>query len=94
MFISLFITNSLKLFFISSSSLSDGMTLTHRVVGVVETSDGYKFRTKGDNNSVADSSLVDSTKIIGKVAFKIPQLGRIQFLLQSKGGLLFALLIS
>lgn len=79
--------------FISTSSLSEGTTITHRVVGVVETEGGRKFRTKGDYNLVADSSLVDEQHLIGKVLFKIPQLGRVQFMLQSKGGWLFALLI-
>jgi signal peptidase I len=79
--------------FVSTSSLTDGMTITHRVVGIIETADGLKFKTKGDNNLVPDSALADASHVIGKVAFKIPQLGRIQFLLQSKGGWLFALLI-
>jgi signal peptidase I len=79
--------------FISTSSLTDGMTITHRVVGIVETADGLKFKTKGDNNLVPDSALADASKVLGRVAFKLPQLGRVQFLLQSKGGLLFALLI-
>lgn len=79
--------------FISTSSLNDGLTITHRVTGIIETEDGVKLRTKGDNNIVPDGSLVDSSHIIGKVIFKLPQLGRVQFLLQSKGGWLFALLI-
>ena len=79
--------------FISTSSLSEGATITHRVVDIIETDSGRKFRTKGDNNLVADTSLVDESHLIGKVLFKIPALGRVQFLLQSKGGLLFALLI-
>lgn len=79
--------------FISTSSLSEGMTITHRVTAIVETEKGLQFRTKGDNNITPDSSLVDEAHILGKVAFKLPQLGRVQFLLQSKGGWLFALLI-
>lgn len=79
--------------FISTSSLSEGMTITHRVTAIVETENGIEFRTKGDNNITPDSSLVDQAHILGKVAFKLPQLGRVQFLLQSKGGWLFALLI-
>lgn len=79
--------------FTSTSSLTDGMTLTHRVVSIIETEDGLKFRTKGDNNITPDPSLVDGYHILGRVVFKLPQLGRVQFLLQSKGGWLFALLI-
>lgn len=69
------------------------MTITHRIVGIIETDKGVKLRTRGDGNIAPDPSLVDSTHILGKVAFKLPQLGRVQFLLQSKGGWLFALLI-
>lgn len=79
--------------FISTSSLGEGLTITHRVKEIIKTEDGVKFRTKGDNNVSSDASLVSSENIIGKVLFKIPQLGRIQFLLQSKGGWLFVLLI-
>ena len=79
--------------FISTSSLSEGMTITHRVINIVETENGRKFRVQGDNNSTPDTSLVDESNILGKVIFKLPQVGRIQFLLQSKGGWLFALLI-
>lgn len=79
--------------FISTSTLSDGMTITHRVIGIIDTENGRKFRVKGDNNSTPDSSLVDAKNVLGKVMFKLPQIGRVQFLLQSKGGWLFALLI-
>ena len=79
--------------FSSTGSLTDGMTITHRIVGIIETDKGVKLRTKGDGNIAPDPSLVDSTHILGKVAFKLPQLGRVQFLLQSKGGWLLALLI-
>lgn len=79
--------------FISSSTLSEGMTVTHRVIGIVETESGLKFRVQGDNNSTPDSSLVDYRNILGKVVFKIPQLGRLQFLIQTRGGWLFVLLI-
>ena len=79
--------------FISTSTLSEGATVTHRIKNVVKTENGYKFRTQGDNNPVADSSLVDSENILGKVIFKSPQVGRLQFLLQTKGGWLIVLLI-
>lgn len=79
--------------FVSNSSLGDGLTITHRVKTVLATENGIKFRTQGDNNPIPDSSLVNEENVLGKVAFKIPWIGHIQFLLQSKGGWLFALLI-
>ena len=53
--------------FISTSTLSEGMTITHRVINVVETENGRKFRVQGDNNSTPDTSLVDESNILGKV---------------------------
>lgn len=79
--------------FISTSSISNGMTITHRIVDIIETEEGTKYKTKGDNNLTADYSLVTQDKVIGKVKFRIPQLGRVQFFLSSKGGWLIIILI-
>ena len=79
--------------FISNSSFGDGLTVTHRVKSIIKTDNDIKFRTKGDNNSTTDPSLVSSSNVLGKVVLVIPWLGHIQFLLQSKGGWIFALLI-
>lgn len=79
--------------FISTSSLGEGLTVTHRVKSVIKTDDDIKFRTQGDNNPIPDSSLASSSNVLGKVVLRIPWVGHIQFLLQSKGGWLFALLI-
>ena len=79
--------------FISSGYLNEGMTVTHRIVDVINDEDGLKFRTKGDNNLVPDSALVEPGNVIGKTLFKIPQLGRVQSLLATKGGWLFLVLL-
>ena len=79
--------------FISTGVLSEGMTVTHRVIDIVETDSGIKFRTKGDNNIAPDSALADGDKVLSKVLFKIPQLGRVQFLLSSKSGWLFLIML-
>ena len=79
--------------FISSSTLGEGLTITHRVKSVIKTEDDVKFRTQGDNNPIPDSALVTSNNLLGKVVFIIPLLGHIQFLLQSTTGWLFCLLI-
>ena len=87
------INNGDVITFVSTSTLGEGLTVTHRVVDIVKTEDDIKFRTKGDNNPIADSSLASSKNVMGKVLFKIPWVGHIQFFLQSKGGWLFALLV-
>jgi signal peptidase I len=70
------------------------ISVTHRVVEIVVDENGvYKFSTKGDNNFVKDPSTITFDHITGKVIFKIPQLGRVQFFLASKAGWLIAVVI-
>lgn len=79
--------------FVSTSSISNGMTITHRIVDVIDSPEGPKYKTKGDANLTPDYALVTKDKVMGKVKLRIPQLGRIQFFLSSKGGWLFIILI-
>ncbi|MBQ3021264.1 MAG: signal peptidase I [Bacilli bacterium] len=80
--------------FISQSNISKGLTVTHRVVQIIENEDGTKsFITKGDNNTKTDQAPVNINDIIGKVLFKIPQLGRVQFLLAEKFGWIIIILL-
>ncbi len=80
--------------FISTSLLTPGMTITHRVKAITTDSSGQVcYVTKGDYNSVEDDSCAKFNNILGKVMFKIPQIGRVQKLLASKAGwLLFIML--
>lgn len=80
--------------FISQSNVSKGLTVTHRVVDVIKNADGTKsYITKGDNNLKPDSAPVNYKDVLGKVLFKIPQLGRVQFLLANKFGWLLVILL-
>ena len=80
--------------FISSSSISRGLLVTHRIINVVNASNGeLAFQTKGDNNLTADSSVAMASSLIGKVVFKIPQLGRIQFFIAQKSGWLIVVVL-
>lgn len=80
--------------FISTSSISSNKTVTHRVIDIVVDENGnYQYKTKGDNNISPDSAYAEYNNIIGKVLFKIPQLGRIQFFLANQGGWLVAVVI-
>ena len=60
--------------FSSTSTISDGMTVTHRIVEITEQDGQLAFKTKGDNNTSADNSLVPATNVFGKTIMKIPQL--------------------
>lgn len=81
--------------FIAPDSRYGGISITHRILDKYydESLGSYTYRTKGDNNNVADSALVPNDNILGKVILKIPKLGYIQDLLSSKGGLIFVVLI-
>lgn len=71
-----------------------GGTITHRVIAVSKDADGnYHYRTKGDYNLVDDGVDVDFNSIVGKVALRIPQLGRAQAFLATKAGWLICVLV-
>ena len=73
--------------FYSDEPQVGGGTITHRVISIVKDENGaYSYQTKGDHNLIEDDSLVPFNKIVGKVALKIPQLGRVQFFLASSMG--------
>ena len=46
----------------------------------------YYYRTKGDNNSTADSALVKDSNVIGRVVFRIPKAGYLQQFLVTRTG--------
>ena len=50
---------------------------THRVVEVIEESEGIKFQTKGDANDVLDPILINGNLLVGKVVFNIPYIGKL-----------------
>lgn len=80
--------------FISTSSISSNKVVTHRVIDIIIDENGnYQYKTKGDNNISPDSAYAEYNNIIGKVLFKIPQLGRVQFFLANQGGWLIVVVI-
>ena len=79
--------------FISSSNLTTNMTITHRVIEVVKDGENYSYKTQGDANLIPDNANAKFENVLGKVIFKIPQLGRIQDFLGQKGGWLVVIVI-
>ncbi len=81
--------------FIAPDSRYGGISITHRIIDKYydESLGTYSYRTQGDNNNVADASLVPNNNVLGKVILKIPKLGYIQDLLSSKGGMIIVILI-
>lgn len=79
--------------FISTSSISKGMTITHRVIEVIETDKGVTYRTKGDNNLSPDTAPAEYSNVIGKVILRVPQLGRVQSFIGTQSGWLIIIVI-
>ncbi len=74
--------------------LTDTMTATHRIVEIVPDDDDpaiIRFRTKGDNNKIIDTSLVDKDDVVGKAVFCIPFLGYLAAFIQQPPGLYVAI---
>ncbi len=65
--------------FFSTEYDSKGMVVTHRIISKNKKNMKTSiYKTKGDNNSIADKDTVVTEKIYGKVMFIIPKLGYIQ----------------
>ena len=80
--------------FISSSPVSNGITVTHRVIDIVKSSEEGElaYRTKGDNNFSPDASFVKEDDVIGKVSFVIPKIGYVQNFLSKNIGMVFVVI--
>ena len=79
--------------FTSTSPLTKGMVITHRVVNIAQDASGYSYQTKGDNNLSPDASYVPFANVHGKVLLRIPKLGYLQSFLATKGGWLIVVVI-
>ena len=79
--------------FVSTSSLTKGMTITHRVYDIKQENGEYVYYTKGDDNLSHDALPAPYSNVLGKVLFHIPQLGRIQSFLSTKGGWLIVVVV-
>ena len=60
------------------SDLNGGINITHRIKESYIVNGKYSYKTKGDNNSVADSEIVKGERVLGKVILKIPKVGYFQ----------------
>ena len=64
--------------------LEGGAVVTHRVVE--NDRQNKQLRTKGDNNNIEDAAPVGYSNVIGRVAFGIPEAGKIFLRLNTRGG--------
>ena len=62
--------------------------ISHRIIDIIKINDTIKFRTKGDNNEIADPNLVESGQVYGKMVFTIKKVGNIITYIQNIRGFL------
>ena len=81
--------------FASSDERFYGTVITHRIKKKYYDSKKkkYTYVSKGDNNNIEDSALVEQDRIYGKVILKIPKLGYLQIFLASQGGWILVILL-
>ena len=80
--------------FKSSEERYKGLIITHRVVGTQSISSGnLVYRTKGDNNRIEDSAVVDFKNIYGKVIIKFPKLGYLKDFISKPIGFIMLIII-
>ena len=81
--------------FASSDERFYGTVITHRIKKKYydSTTKKYTYVSKGDNNNIEDSALVEQDRIYGKVILKIPKLGYLQIFLASQGGWILVILL-
>lgn len=56
---------------------NNSTVIVHRVINQMEIDGKIMYQTKGDNNNIPDTELVDFSKIEGVYCFKIPYIGNI-----------------
>lgn len=80
--------------FSSNDVYFNGLTVTHRIVGKKLDVDGnYIYRTKGDNNSLEDTALVNLNSIYGKVVLRVPKIGYIHGFVSTPLGFVLSIII-
>ncbi|MGH4122967.1 MAG: signal peptidase I [Clostridium sp.] len=62
----------------------DNIYIFHRIIEIKEDEKQLKYKTKGDNNSGADSDLVSIGDVKGKVIYVIPKIGWPTLIFKSK----------
>lgn len=61
-------------------------TISHRIIDIKKENGIIKYKTKGDNNEIPDSDLVEAGQIYGKVQFSIKKIGKAVSYIQNARG--------
>lgn len=79
--------------YLATDSYYSGKVITHRIIGIEDVNGELFFRTKGDNNNVADGVLVNEDNVYGKVLFRIPFLGYVRQFLSTYFGWILCIVL-
>lgn len=79
--------------FLSNDTQLNGKVVSHRIIDVVDNSNGRMFITKGDANEDRDDAAAVPDNVIGRVIFHIPYLGYLLNFMKTKNGFFFILLL-
>ena len=72
----------------------DERTISHRIVDITKINNTIKFETKGDNNEISDSDLVESGQVYGKVLFRVKRIGKaISYIQNARGFINIAIFV-
>lgn len=66
--------------------LTNGRTVTHRIIKVEGKGDKRQFFTQGDANNTIDSDPIIAKDVIGKSVFSLPYLGKAVFFMRTLPG--------
>ena len=72
-----------------SFMISENTVATHRIIEVIPDENDpnvVRFRTKGDNNDIADTNPVHCNNVLGKVVGTVPLLGYVSDFVQNPPG--------
>jgi len=76
------------------SATNRALLTTHRVFAVTEDADGnLAFQTKGDANAQPDAGLVTADRLVGRVVFSVPELGKLAGQLHTKTAFLLLMVL-
>jgi signal peptidase len=78
---------------IISFTNQQGQIVTHRIASVKQAEQEILYQTKGDANRNADAEFITSAKIIGKVFFTIPYVGRAIMFVKTPTGFILSVVI-
>jgi signal peptidase len=71
----------------------DGVTVTHRIVDIINKDNVLFYTTRGDANNTNDSHMIQQSEVLGKEIISLPYVGRIIAFIKSPIGFLSLIIL-